>query len=212
MEIVRHREQVGGLWDELGEWQLRLLLEHGLLPEHYLLDIGCGCLRGGVKFISYLKRGRYFGVDKDPALLKAGLEIELNRAHLGKSPVLREMADFDFASLGRQFDYALAQSVFTHLPLNSIIRCILYVEKALASGGKFLATFFASEESRFVLTPMTHHCLDGELQTYLDQDPYHYHPSVFSWICHDISLDCEYLGECGHPRDQRLLVFTKRDK
>ena len=40
------------------------MVEHGLKPEHKLLDVGCGPLRGGIKFINYLEPGNYYGVDK----------------------------------------------------------------------------------------------------------------------------------------------------
>lgn len=32
---------------------------------------------------------------------------------------------FEFDKLGRKFAYAIAQSVFTQLPLNSVIRCLV---------------------------------------------------------------------------------------
>lgn len=41
----RHRDIVGGRWEETGEAQMRLLLEAGLQPGHRVLDIGrvpCG--------------------------------------------------------------------------------------------------------------------------------------------------------------------------
>src|SRR3712207_8664912 len=47
-----------------------------------------------------------------------------------------------FGRFGRQFDYAIAQSVFTHLPLNNIVRCLMEIERALTPGGRFYATFY----------------------------------------------------------------------
>ena len=38
----RHREIVGGMWDELGRLQMGALQAHGMRPHHRLLDIGCG--------------------------------------------------------------------------------------------------------------------------------------------------------------------------
>jgi hypothetical protein len=43
-----HRDLVGGLWEELGRLQFEFLVGAGLRPEMRLLDIGCGCPRGGV--------------------------------------------------------------------------------------------------------------------------------------------------------------------
>jgi len=131
-----HRERVGGMWDEIGRLQLEFLISQGLKPEHKLLDIGCGSLRGGVHFIQYLNDGNYFGVDKDKRLLEAGFRIELPRYELKHKTIhLVQMNNFDFSILSTQFDFALAQSLFTHLSWYNIVRCIINVEKALVSGG-----------------------------------------------------------------------------
>ena len=39
---------IGGLWDQMGQHQFDFLKKKGLKPQHKLLDIGCGSLRGGV--------------------------------------------------------------------------------------------------------------------------------------------------------------------
>ena len=41
----KHRESVGGMWDEIGCLQFEFLKKQGLLPEHKFLDVGCGSLR-----------------------------------------------------------------------------------------------------------------------------------------------------------------------
>lgn len=70
----RHRQLVGELWDEMGELQFEALRAHGLRPEHRLLDLGCGCLRGGVHFVKYLAPGHYYGLDVSRSLLDAGIQ------------------------------------------------------------------------------------------------------------------------------------------
>src|SRR3989449_5135255 len=77
VQAGRHREAVGGLWDEIGQLQIDFLVSQGLMPHHRLLDIGCGSLRGGVKMIRYLDVGHYAGVDLHESLINAGYEIEL---------------------------------------------------------------------------------------------------------------------------------------
>ena len=51
------------LWEMKREFQIRFLRQAGLSPEHYLLDIGCGTLRGGIPLIDYLETGHYFGLE-----------------------------------------------------------------------------------------------------------------------------------------------------
>src|SRR5215469_11012365 len=126
-----HRMQVGGLWEEIGQLQYDFLLAQGLRADHYFLDIACGSLRAGVKLIPYLDSGHYYGIDRDSELLRRGYELELDDEARQKQPVLAQMEDFDFQRLGRQFDFAIAQSLFTHLPVNQITRCLMNAERAL---------------------------------------------------------------------------------
>ena len=53
----------------------------GLAPEHYLLDIGCGTLRGGIPLIAYLLNGHYFGIEMRADILDEG-RTELAEAGL----------------------------------------------------------------------------------------------------------------------------------
>lgn len=207
-----HRGRVGGLWDEVGRLQFDFLVRQGLRPEHYLLDVGCGSLRGGVHFVRYLEPGHYYGVDKDRALLDAGHRVELRAAGLqDRRPVLVQMEDFGFERLGRAFDVALAQSVFTHLPLNDVIRCLVNVERVLAPGGRFYATFFENPHGLRHLDPI-HQGPPGphDRLTYPDRDPFHYPFETFQWVCRDLALQVEYMGAWGHPRNQKMLCVTKR--
>ena len=208
----RHRVLVGGMWEEVGRLQFDFLVAQGLQPSHSLLDVGCGSLRGGVHFIAYLEAGHYYGIDRDAEVLASGRDVELPRYGLsGKAPVLVEMEDFGFDRLGRSFDYALAQSVFTHLPLNSIVRCLMNIEAALVPGGRFYATFFENPGGKRNLRPVLHP-VRGEpsLYSYFDRDPYHYDLDTFRWICEGTRLGVEYLGDWNHPRDQKMLLFTRQ--
>ena len=71
----------------MGKLQFDYLVDHGLKPDHYLLDAGCGPLRGGVHFIQYLEEGHYYGVDKREDVIEEARELELPRHGLaGKRP------------------------------------------------------------------------------------------------------------------------------
>ncbi len=204
-----HRQVVGGMWTEMGQLQFDFLVQQGLKPTHRFLDVGCGSLRGGIHFIRYLEPEHYWGIDINLALLRAGRE-EVRREGLApKAPRLVRLADFEFQTLGPKFDYALAQSVFTHLPLNRIIRCLVNIDQVLIPGGRFYATFFESTR-QFNLEPLLHSRPDGpDFETYFDRDPYHYNLGTFQWVCAWTGLSVTNIGQWGHPRDQRVLLFTK---
>lgn len=205
-----YKEAVGGLWEEIGKLQFDYLVKHGLEPHHYFLDVGCGSMRGGRHFVRYLEPKHYYGIDADDNLLEAGKDVLRIENLLYKEPVLVKMHDFDFVSLGQKFDYALAQSVFTHLPLNNIIRCIMNIDHALVQEGRFFATFFENPQGKFNLDTIWHPKADGEpFPTFFDSDGYHYNFPTFQWICEGIGLNVSYVGEWHHPRDQKLMVFYK---
>jgi len=204
-----HRRSIGNvkLWDTLGKLQFDYLVGRGLEPSHYFLDVGCGPLRGGAHFIRYLEAGRYYGVDSNAPMLEETERLEVPRQGLAdKQPTLVAMADFGFERLGRQFDYALAQSVFTHLPLNEIIRCLMEMDKALVPGGEFYATFWENSRGKFNLDDIQQ---TATAVTHLDRDFFHYDVGTFEWICEGTGLSVEYLGDWDNPVNQKMLVFRK---
>lgn len=205
-----HRQAVGGLWEEVGELQFRFLVENGLRPDHHLLDVGCGSLRGGIHFVRYLDPGHYVGIDIDGDLLAAGKEELRRTGLLDRAPRLVQAGDFDVSGLGLKYDFALAQSVFTHLPINDITRCVMEVDKVLAPAGTFYATFFENPDGKSNRQPIRHETADGiELLSYFDRDPFHYDIDTFRWICAGTTLRVRYLGDWDHPRDQKMVALEK---
>jgi len=203
-----HKKAVGGMWHEIGKLQFDFIIKQGLMPEHFFLDVGCGSLRGGIHFINYLKPGHYFGIDKNMELLDAGRNIELMKNNLiQKNPCLLHVQNFDFSILQHSFDYALAQSVFTHLSVSDISTCIQNIDKILVQGGKFYATFFENKNN---VQSIEHLSSDGiHFSTFCDKDPYHYNFETFKQLCKGTKLSVMYLGDWSHPRDQKMMVFTK---
>jgi len=206
-----HRALVGGMWDEIGALQFKFMIEQGLNPKMLFLDVGCGSLRGGVHFINYLGPGNYYGIDANQSLLDAGYDIELRNSNLqSKMPRQNLLVNrkFEFSLFGKQFDYALAQSVFTHLPLNHIRHCLINLSGSLKPGGQFFATFFECPESSSIEADMIHE--PGGIKTFIDQDPYHYKVSDLEWCVRSLPLQVVYIGEWGHPRAQKMVCFNKQ--
>jgi len=182
---------------------------NGLRPDHYLLDIGCGCLRGGVKFVPFLEAGHYYGVDADEALLEAGRQEIRSIGAEDRNPNLNRIADFGFGKLGRKFDYALAQSVFTHLSFNSIARCLIEISRALEPGGKFFATYFENERGKPILDAVEWVGREVSIVSHFDQDPYHYAFQDLEYACSGLGLRVERGKDWRHPRKQRMAIFTR---
>lgn len=204
------RQVVGGLWDEMGRAQFEFLVTQGLLPGDWLLDVGCGALRGGVHFVRYLEPGHYCGVDSQQWLLDVG-RSELQAAGLDvRRPSLLCDADFDFAAFDRTFDVALAQSVFTHISLNAIHRCVVRVSEVVRRGGVFYATFLENRGDPNDLSPIEFAQPDlPPTMTYPDRNPFRYHRKVFEDLVDGLPLELEYIGEWGSLRGQSMLAFHR---
>ena len=120
------------------EFQYNFLREMGLHPEDYLLDIGCGTLRGGILLIDYLDEGHYYGTEVRANVLDEGRK-ELEEAELEhKHPVLVATEDFDVGD-GQKFDYMWAFSVLIHLTDELLDLCFQKVSEQLDESGIFYA-------------------------------------------------------------------------
>lgn len=205
----RHRETIGGLWDEIGDLQIRFLIGQGMQPSHRLVDIGCGSLRLGARAVAYLDSERYFGTDLNEVLIRAGYEKELDPSLRSKLPWhhFGINADFSFHFLDHLMDFAIAQSVFTHLPLNHLRRCLHNLAPYMVSGGKFFITYFECLGEQDIFAPLSQP--RGGVTTYDYQDPYHYRLGDLSWTIDPSEWAFEPIGEWDHPRGQRIACFRK---
>ena len=204
----QHRQAIGGLWEELGKLQFDFMRSQGLMPHHQFLDIGCGSLRGGVKFIAYLESGHYWGIDNSAELLNLGWEKELYSENLqSRQPKnqLVYLGDFEFYKLEQSFDFALAQSVFTHLNFNKIRRCLDRLASVMKAGGKFYATFLEAPLESQLEKPMER----PRCTSYSDRDPFHYRFEDFQYAIKDMQWELSYIGQWNHPADTRVLLFER---
>lgn len=199
-----HRGFVGGMWDLLGQLQFDFMINAGLKPHHRFLDVGCGCLRGGIKFIEYLEPGNYYGLDINASLLKAG-EHELTLSQLDhKLPTLVHDENFSFDKLGNEFDFLLAISVFTHLPINNINHCLAKAVKVMGTESRFYATYFEAPSAVF-FEKIAHQ--PGDIITNYDSDPFHNSFSEYQWMAEQNKLTVTNIGNWEHPRNQKMLEF-----
>ncbi|MGB0522456.1 MAG: class I SAM-dependent methyltransferase [Flammeovirgaceae bacterium] len=141
---AHYKAYVGSLknYDVIGAMQFNLLTSLGLRESHKLLDIGCGSLRSGKLLIPYLKKGNYYGIEPNQWLIKEGIEHELGQGILhAKEPFFNDSAAFELSVFDEQFDFIVAQSIFTHTSKSQIKACFQEAKKVLKQNGLFVATF-----------------------------------------------------------------------
>lgn len=202
MQEGLHRYKVGDLWEEVGLLQFNFLKAQGLKPEHSFLDVGCGSLRGGVHFVPYLNAGNYYGLDINPSLIEGG-RLELGKLNcLDKNPHLLVNDRFEFSKFETQVDYALALSVFTHLYLNHIGRCLAEMKKVLKPEGVFFATIFLAPETLHLAD--IRHGTGGVLSKY-DSDPFHYSLEEIQLLADKAGFQVSLVADWQHPRGQQML-------
>jgi SAM-dependent methyltransferase len=129
-------------YDVMAAHQFELLYQLGLRERHVLLDIGCGSLRAGRLFVLYLEPGNYFGVEPNEWVREAGVVNNLGHELVRlRRPTFSASPDFQFADLHTTFDFALAQSIFSHAAPHQIMQCFKNLYLTIRPNGIFAATF-----------------------------------------------------------------------
>src|SRR6186997_3029127 len=135
-------------YDLIAAMTFNLLTTLGLRQHHSLLDVGCGSLRIGRLLIPYLNRGKYFGVEPNEWLVQEGIKRELGEMLLQiKCPTFFFSDSPETITQAKvSFDFALAQSIFSHCGLDLIQAWLSTISRSLAQDGALLATFLIGEE------------------------------------------------------------------
>jgi SAM-dependent methyltransferase len=141
---AHYRAYVGppASYDLIAATTFSLLAQLGLRQHHKVLDIGCGSLRIGRLLIPYLNVGHYVGIEPNRWLVEAGIAHEV-----GADQVRIKLPRFHFApdagqlAPGERFDFALAQSIFSHCGTDLILAWLRDVAGHLADDGVLAATF-----------------------------------------------------------------------
>ena len=200
----RHRDIVGGRWDETGRAQMAVLLNHGLRPGHHLLDIGAGSLRLGCKAVPYLHPGHYWATDLSGDLMRRGHGAEL--ADPARLPLghLIEDVDFNFPGVPETITHAMAFAVFTHLPGAHLGRALCRIRTTFPALQKLLFTAFLAPDAVIALLPYRQP--DGVV-THQSRAPYHLLAGDITQMCHDAQFAVSFC-DTRLPRGQILCDAT----
>ncbi len=125
------------LWQMKRQFQIEFLRARGLQPGNYLLDLGCGTLRGGIPLIDYLHEGHYTGLEVRADVLAEGRQELAEAGLLGKNPTLMQCDRLDSLDLPVRFDFVWAFAVLIHMSDSILETALAAVARHLAPGGCF---------------------------------------------------------------------------
>lgn len=133
-------------YDLVSAMSFGLLTALGLRQHHALLDIGCGSMRVGRLLIPYLNVGGYTGFEPNAWLVEEGIDRECGQDLLRlKQPRFVHQAEPESLNASKPFDFALAQSIFSHTGPDLLDRWLKTTARVLAPTGVLVATFLPSE-------------------------------------------------------------------
>lgn len=193
-----YRSFVGPMenYDVVSAMQFNLLTFLGLREEHQVLDVGCGSLRAGRLLIAYLRSGRYFGIEPEQWLIDEGIRNETGQDLIKiKQPKFSNDRDFTLTIFREQFDFILAQSVFSHAAQRHIRRCLAEAQKVMKPSAMFAATYFQGEN------------YTGEEWCYPGRSTFR--ADLMDRLGAEHGLACAHL-DWPHPSGQSWVVFTHR--
>lgn len=193
-----HRAYVGpaNLYDVMGAMQFNLLSVLGLRETHTVLDVGCGSLRLGRLLIPFLQPGHYCGVEPERALVETALDQEIGRDIVRlRHPEFRFSEDFNLKAFRRQFDFVVAQSIFSHASQAQVHTCLAQARSVTTQGSVMVATFLEGKED-----------YDGDAWVYPDCIPYTY--ATLRSMAQAEGLECRRIL-WPHPARQSWVAFTR---
>lgn len=167
----KHRDIVGGRWDETGRSQMQILRDMGLRPDHVLLDIGAGSLRLGCKAVEYLEPGHYWATDASRALMLRGHETELTDASRLEIDHLIEDKSFEFIGVPPTITHAICFAVLTHLPIDYLCRALQNLHAKFPNLEQLAFTVFLAPTEKEASAPFRQK--DGVV-THPARAPYHF--------------------------------------
>ena len=207
LNAAPHRVNTGGDWQATGAWTFDFLRRHGLQPSDYVLDVGCGSLNAAVHLLPFLDEGHYWGLDREPGLVDAGINLELPRAGVVADRghyLINE--HFQLNAIPHDLDVAIAGSLFAYLPYNNVAQCIAGVVRRLKPSGRFYATWFENPDP----TDFDPIVYPGGGVTYPDRQPFHYSFEMIERVCTLVGATVERVADASHPRGEAVLAISKR--
>lgn len=133
-------------YDLVSAMTFGLLTACGLRQHHSVLDVGCGSLRLGRLLLPYLNPGNYYGLEPNRWLVDDGVRYEVGPSFMqARRPTMIYDTTLHGLDPDVQFDYVVAQSIFSHTAPDLLDQWLEEIAVRLRASGFLLATFIEGD-------------------------------------------------------------------
>ncbi|MEO8676120.1 MAG: class I SAM-dependent methyltransferase [Casimicrobiaceae bacterium] len=196
---------IGRHFDPVGEILRAFLIQSGLLPQHYLIDVGCGAGRLA-KYLSDYLTGPYLGTDVVSDLVDYARQLAARpdwRFETVGEPVIPER--------DARADFICFFSVFTHLAHADSFRYLKEAARVARPGGRIVFTFLEFAVARHwaffetALDPVR-----AEAQPSID---FLSRDAIDAWVAHlPVTIEAIHAGDVAHVELPRPVSFPDGPK
>ena len=185
------QKAIGAEFISGGKMERDILIQHGLMSNNYLIDIGCGSGRLALPMSKYFTDGQYFGFDVVPDFVKYAKSLVNN-------PNFRfeTVNGFVIKEEDNKADMICAFSIFTHLMYEETYNYFKEVKRVLKSGGKFIFSFLEFKINSHW------NVFDYDVKNIGDEKPLNMFLSrdaITAFTNHlDMNVECFYDGDVPH--------------
>lgn len=189
--------------EESCAFQLEFLKTQGLRKVHTLMDLGCGSLRAGIRFMPFLNTGNYLGIDISKEALRRGIEDEVGFDLIDEKRPEFVLSDaWEFNLFSKKPNYIIANSVFTHLRTENTKLCFESLQSYLQEAPfQFFATFTQSLEEKPRQPPIDHYYGGTGACTYSVEQ--------FAALGEAQGWKHDFIGDWGHFRNKAESPIVK---
>jgi SAM-dependent methyltransferase len=191
---------IGRHFDPVGEILRAFLIQNGLLPQHYLIDVGCGAGRLAKHLANYLT-GDYLGTDVVPDLVDHARRLAARPDW--RFETVREIV---IPEQDARADVVCFFSVFTHLAHVDSYRYLAEAARVAKPGGRIVFTFLEFAVDRhwpFFETALDSARADAEPAIeFLSRD------AIKAWAAHlPVTIEAIHAGDEAHVELPRAVAF-----
>lgn len=196
---IAMQKAIGGEFDAMGLMEKDILIQHGLQPSDYLIDVGCGSGRLSIPLSRYLTNGKYLGTD----VVKDFLEYaDKNTPDNFKFQLSN---GFEIPEQDNSVDMICFFSVFSHLLHEETYSYLEEAKRVLKSKGKIIFSFLEfAIPSHWAVFENDYSHLNSEkpLNMFIERD------AIKAWAEHlNLKIEGIYDGDKPHVKLNQPVIF-----